>query len=52
MIFGALEEWEDAVLFLEHAICLPAKRCSAIVLEAIKKYYIISLIIGRKRPLQ
>jgi hypothetical protein len=52
MIYGALEKWEDSVFFLEHAICLPIKKHSAIVLEALKKFYIISLIIGRKKPFE
>ena len=52
MVYGALEEWENAILFLEHAICLPTKKPSAIVLEALKKYILISLILGRKKPLE
>ncbi|KAI1723012.1 COP9 signalosome complex subunit 3 [Ditylenchus destructor] len=50
MILCALEKYEDALLFLEHGICLPAVRLSAIVLEAFKKYILISLILGRTKP--
>lgn len=52
LIYGALERWEEAVLFLEHTICLPTKRNSVIVLEALKKFIIMSLIMGRKKPLE
>uniref|UniRef100_A0A914L5G1 COP9 signalosome complex subunit 3 n=1 Tax=Meloidogyne incognita TaxID=6306 RepID=A0A914L5G1_MELIC len=51
LIYGALEKWEDSCLFLEYLITLPSKRCSSIILEGLKKYLIISLIIGRKKPL-
>uniref|UniRef100_A0A915N8I9 Lipid-binding serum glycoprotein C-terminal domain-containing protein n=1 Tax=Meloidogyne javanica TaxID=6303 RepID=A0A915N8I9_MELJA len=52
LIYGALEKWEDSCLFLEYLITLPSKRCSSIILEGLKKYLIISLIIGRKKPLE
>ncbi|KAL7072770.1 hypothetical protein ACQ4LE_007978 [Meloidogyne hapla] len=51
LIFGALEKWKESVLFLEHLITLPSRRCSLIILEGLKNYIIISLIIGRKKPL-
>uniref|UniRef100_A0A183C6U6 COP9 signalosome complex subunit 3 n=1 Tax=Globodera pallida TaxID=36090 RepID=A0A183C6U6_GLOPA len=52
MIYAALEQWEEAALFLEHAICFPAmKKNSAIALDAVKKYNIIWLILGRSKPI-
>jgi len=50
MILCALEKWEDGLQFLEHAICLPSNKPSAIVLEAYKKYMIVSLILGNLYP--
>uniref|UniRef100_A0A914I5F6 Structural maintenance of chromosomes protein 4 n=1 Tax=Globodera rostochiensis TaxID=31243 RepID=A0A914I5F6_GLORO len=52
LIYAALEQWEEAALFLEHAICFPAmKKNSAIALDAVKKYNIIWLILGRSKPI-
>lgn len=50
LILAATEQWERAELFLEHAICLPAPKASAIVVEAFKKYILIGLILGRTLP--
>jgi hypothetical protein len=50
MVLCTLEDWERALMFLEHAICLPAPKPSAIVLEAFKKYVLVSLILGRNNP--
>jgi len=50
MIFCALEQWENAELFLEHAILVPTMRTwkpSAILLEVFKKYVLVGLILGR-----
>lgn len=52
LILCALEKYEESVLFFEHGICLPATRLSAIVLESLKKYILVSLILGRHKPLQ
>jgi len=48
-ILAVLERYEEALLMLEHAVCLPAVRPSAIVLESVKKYVLVSLILGRGR---
>lgn len=50
MILAVLERYEEALLLLEHAISLPATRLSSIVVEALKKYILISLILGRSKP--
>lgn len=50
VILCCLERYEEALLFLEHVICLPATRLSAIVLESAKKYVLVSLILGRCKP--
>lgn len=51
MILTVLERYEEALLTLEHAICLPAARLSSIMVEALKKYVLVSLILGRSKPL-
>lgn len=50
MILIVLERYEEAILFFEHAITLPAARLSSIIVEALKKYILVSLILGRSRP--
>uniref|UniRef100_A0A915DJ13 Structural maintenance of chromosomes protein 4 n=1 Tax=Ditylenchus dipsaci TaxID=166011 RepID=A0A915DJ13_9BILA len=50
MILCALERYNEALLFFEHGICLPAVRFSAIMLESFKKYILVSLIVGRNNP--
>ncbi|KAL3123455.1 hypothetical protein niasHT_004627 [Heterodera trifolii] len=52
LIYAALEQWEESALFLEHVICFPVmKKNSAIALDALKKYNIIWLILGRSKPI-
>lgn len=51
MILAAMNLYKAAFLYLEHAICLPATRLSAITLECVKKYILIGLILDYPQPL-
>lgn len=51
MILAAMNSYKAAFLYLEHAICLPATRLSAITLECVKKYILIGLILDYPQPL-
>lgn len=51
MILAAMRHYKAAFLYLEHAICLPATRLSAITLECLKKYILIGLILDYPNPL-
>lgn len=50
MIYAALKNWERALYFLEIALTTPSMAISMIMVEAYKKYVLISLIVNGKPP--
>lgn len=50
MIFIALKRYEEALYMLEVAVSTPARAVSHIMLEAYKKYILVSVILQGKMP--
>uniref|UniRef100_F1L4N2 COP9 signalosome complex subunit 3 n=1 Tax=Ascaris suum TaxID=6253 RepID=F1L4N2_ASCSU len=52
LMFGSLGRFRECLLMFENVLCMPSVAASAIVVEAYKKYVLISMILnGRVVPL-